>query len=127
MSIRNRIGFTGTFVACALMSARIASGQAPGLDATQERQFEEALRAGRPVAGLDVTVATNPVQLNRAEYRVPVMLRVAPGSELAAGGSNGTRLDVLASVTDSYGTAIHNVRDQVTLDADQAKASPASP
>jgi hypothetical protein len=128
MKIRYRIVNTVTYAACALLlSVRVASAQAPAPDAAQERQFEEAMRTGRPIAGLDVTVASNLVQLNRAEYRVPVMIRVAPGSDLAPAGGDGARMDVLALVTDSMGLAVQNLRDQIVLDADQATRAAARP
>ena len=128
MRIDNRVSNnTVTHVACALLlSVRIASGQAP-TDAVPDPQLDEAMRSGRPVAGLDVTVATNHVQLNRAEYRVPVMVRIAPASDLTTGRNDRSRMDVLAMVTDPFGTTVQRLRDQVVLDADQAKASAASP
>ena len=116
-----------TFLACALLLAtRVATGQTPAIDRALEAQLEEALRTGRPVAGLDVTVATNVAQLNRAEYRVPVMVRIAPASDLAAGPA-GSRMDIIAAVSDSFGVTYQNLRDQVVLDAEQAKALANSP
>ena len=128
MRISQRVHTTVMYAACALLlSVRIASGQAPAADALLDPQLEEAMRTGRPVAGLDVTVATNHVQLNRAEYRVPLMVRIAPASDLARGGGDRSRLDVVAMITDGGGTPVQRLRDQVVLDAEQAKAPAASP
>jgi hypothetical protein len=128
MSINNRVVNAVTFVACALLlSVRIASGQAPAADAVLDPQLEEAMRAGRPVAGLEVTVATNHLQLDRAVYRVTAMVRIAPASGLATGGSDRSRMDVVATVTDVYGTTVQRLRDQMVLDADQEKGAAAGP
>jgi len=128
MKINNRVDSTVTSVACALLlSVRIANGQAPTADAVLDPQLEEAMRAGRPVAGLEVTVATNLVQLNRAEYRVPMMVRIAPASDLATSRVDPARMDVVAMVTDLSGTPVQRLRDQVVLEADQAKGSATSP
>ena len=124
----NRVHNTITCVACALLlSVRFASAQAPAADAALDPQLDEALRAGRPVAGLEVTVATNYVQLNRAEYRVTVMVRIAPTSDLAIGSGDRSRMDVVATITDLYGTTVQRLRDEVVLDVDPATASTASP
>jgi hypothetical protein len=117
-----------TFLACALLlSARIASAQAPVPNAALEQQLEDALRAGQAVAGLEVTVASNVQQLNRAEYRVPVIVRIAPGSDLAASGGDGSQIEIVGIVTDPAGFVSVNFRDRVVLDAEQARASATMP
>jgi hypothetical protein len=124
----NGVNNTVASAACALLlCVRIASGQTPTTGGALDAQLEEAMRTGRPVVGLEVTVATNHVQLNRAEYSVPVMVRIAPGSDLATGRGESWRLDVAAIVTDSFGSTMQRLRDQVILDVDQAKGSADSP
>jgi hypothetical protein len=128
MRINHSVTNTVSYVACALLlSVRVASGQAPTAAAALDTQLEEAIRTGRPVAGLEVTVATNHVQLNRAEYRVTVMVRIAPASELAIGGGDRSRVDVAAVVNDPYGITVQQLRDQMVLDTDPAKAPTSSP
>ena len=70
MRISNRLKSSVSCLACALLlSVRAASGQAPTAEAVLDPQLDEAMRAGRPVAGLEVTVATNYLQLNRAKVQ----------------------------------------------------------
>jgi hypothetical protein len=124
MRINVRVNSTLTYVACALLlSVGIVSGQVPAADAVLDPQLEEAMRAGRPVAGLEVTVATNHVQLNRAEYRVQMMVRIAPASDLATDLGDRSRFDIVAVVTDPFGTTVQRLRDQVVPDAGQANLS----
>jgi hypothetical protein len=55
--------------------------------------------------------------LNRAEYFVPIMVKI-PGSELALarkGGAERTLLDFITEVKDDFGTTIQNVRDKADI------------
>jgi len=57
----------------------------------------------------------NYFQLNRAEYFVPIMVKI-PGSELVlarAGGAERTLIDFIGIVKDDYGTTITDLRDKV--------------
>ena len=59
----------------------------------------------------------NYFQLNRAEYFVPVAVKI-PGSELALarrGGAERTLIDFIGEVKDDYGTTIQNVRDKLDI------------
>jgi hypothetical protein len=87
----------------------------PGL----ERQLEEAFTSDRAWTDLSLRADVTFRQLNRAEYSVPVSVRISPATELAVGRSERSRLDFIASVTDFYGTIVVNLRDaaELTLDA----------
>src|SRR5439155_26520933 len=67
----------------------------------------------------DLTIAmeVNYFQLNRAEYYVPVVMKI-PGSELALarrGGAERTLIDFIGEIKDEYGTTIQNIRDKVDI------------
>ena len=51
-------------------------------EADKERQLEEALMLDNPVTDITIAMEVNYFQLNRAEYFVPVAVKI-PGSELA--------------------------------------------
>jgi hypothetical protein len=64
-------------------------------------------------------------QLNRAEYFVPVVIKI-PGSELALAKRRGaahTLLDFIGEVKDSYGTTMSNVRDKVDIELSDSTAA----
>ncbi len=85
--------------------------------ADKERQLEDALRLGEPITDLTIAMEVSYFQLNRAEYYVPVVLKI-PGSELALarkGGAEFTRIDFLGEIKDSYGSTITNLRDKVDI------------
>jgi hypothetical protein len=59
----------------------------------------------------------NYFQLNRAEYFVPVAVKI-PGSELAQArrrGATRTVLDFIGEVKDDYGVTIQNLRDKLDI------------
>jgi hypothetical protein len=59
----------------------------------------------------------NYFQLNRAEYFVPVAVKI-PGSELALarhGGAERTAIAFMTEVKDEYGATVTNVRDKVDI------------
>jgi len=83
--------------------------------ADKERQLEDALMLGDPMTELTLAMEVNYFQLNRAEYFVPVSIKV-PGSELALakrGGAEHTVIDFIGEVKDEYGTTVQNLRDHV--------------
>jgi VWFA-related protein len=83
--------------------------------AEKERQLEDALMLGDPVTDLTIALETGYFQLNRAEYFVPVEVKI-PGSELALarkGGAEHTVIDFIGEVKDDFGTTVQNVRDKV--------------
>jgi len=59
----------------------------------------------------------NYFQLNRAEYFVPITVKI-PGSELVlarSGGAERTLIDFIGEVRDDYGSPIQNLRDKVDI------------
>jgi hypothetical protein len=83
----------------------------------KERQLEEALMLGDPITDLTIAMEVNYFQLNRAEYYVPVIMKV-PGSEIALakrGGAERAIIDFIGEIKDEYGSTIQNIRDKVDL------------
>jgi VWFA-related protein len=83
--------------------------------AEKERQLEDALMLGDPVTELTIALEVGYFQLNKAEYFVPVSVKI-PGSELALarkGGAEHTLIDFIGEIKDDYGTTVQNVRDKV--------------
>jgi VWFA-related protein len=92
--------------------------------ADKERQLEEALMLENPITDITIAMEVNYFQLNRAEYFVPVGVKI-PGSELVLaqrGGAPRTVIDFIGEVKDDYGITIQNVRDKldIRLNADTA-------
>ena len=85
--------------------------------ADKERQLEDALMLGDPITELTIAMEIDYFQLNRAEYFVPVVVKI-PGRELALarkGGAERTLIDFIGEVKDDYGSTIQNVRDKVDI------------
>jgi VWFA-related protein len=86
--------------------------------ADKERQLEDALRQGDPVTELTIGLEVNYFQLNRAEYYVPVMLKI-PGSELVLAKKRGAQeanIDFVGEIKDDYGgTTVSNIRDHASF------------
>jgi VWFA-related protein len=85
--------------------------------ADKERQLEDALMLGDPITELTIAMEIDYFQLNRAEYFVPIIVKI-PGSELALarkGGAERTLIDFITEVKDDFGTTIQNVRDKVDI------------
>lgn len=83
----------------------------------RERQLEEALMLENPITDITIAMEVNWFQLNRAEYFVPVAVKI-PGSELALArrrGAQRTQLDFIGEVKDDYGVTIQNVRDKLDI------------
>jgi VWFA-related protein len=83
--------------------------------AEKERQLEDALMLADPVTELTIALELDYFQLNRAEYFVPLVVKI-PGSELALakkGGAERALLDFIGEVKDEFGTTVANVRDKV--------------
>ena len=84
--------------------------------ADRERQLEEALMLGDPITELTIAMEVNYFQLNRAEYFVPVAVKI-PGSELALakrGGAERTVIDFIGEIKEGNYT-VANVRDKVDI------------
>jgi len=85
--------------------------------AEKERQLEDALMLGDPITELTIAMEVDYFQLNRAEYFVPVSVKI-PGRELALarkGGAERTLIDFIGEVKDDYGSTIQNVRDKYDI------------
>jgi VWFA-related protein len=93
--------------------------------ADKERQLEDALMLGDPVTDLTIAMELDYFQLNRAEYFVPLIVKI-PGRELALarrGGAEHTRIDFIGEVKDNFGTTVQNVRDKVDIKFSDATAA----
>ncbi len=93
--------------------------------ADKERQLEDALMLGDPMTELTIAMELDYFQLNRAEYYVPLVVKI-PGSELALarkGGAERTLIDFIGEVKDEFGTTISNVRDKVDIRLSDATAA----
>jgi hypothetical protein len=81
---------------------------------------------GDPITDLTIAIEINYFQLNRAEYFVPIVVKI-PGRELALakrGGAEHTLIDFVGEVKDLYGgTTVTNVRDNVNIKLTDATAS----
>jgi len=93
--------------------------------ADKERQLEDALMLGDPITDLTIAMELNYFQLNRAEYLVPVTMKIT-GNELElalTGGADKTLIDFIGEIRDDYGSPITNLRDKVSFELSGEKAS----
>lgn len=93
--------------------------------ADKERQLEDALMLPDPITDLTIAMEIDYFQLNRAEYFVPIVVKV-PGRELALAkhfGSEHTRIDFIGEIKDDFGTTVANVRDKVDVKLSDATAA----
>jgi VWFA-related protein len=95
-------------------------------DVDRERQLEDALMLEDPITDLTVAMEIDYFQLNRAEYFVPIIVKI-PGRELALakrGGAEITRIDFVGEIKDLVGgTTVSNVRDNVNIKLSDATAA----
>ena len=95
-------------------------------EADKERQLEDALMLGDPVTDLTIAMEIDYFQLNRAEYYVPIIVKI-PGRELALakrGGAEHTLIDFVGEIKDLVGgTTVSNVRDNVNIKLSDATAA----
>jgi VWFA-related protein len=92
--------------------------------ADKERQLEEAFMLEDPITEIAMAMELNYFQLNRAEYYVPVSMKI-PGSELTLARSRGaprTSIDFIGEIKDEYGITIQNIRDSISLRLSDADA-----
>ena len=85
----------------------------------KERQLEDALMLDDPITELTIAMEIDYFQLNRAEYFVPIIVKI-PGRELAIAkrhGAERTLIDFIGEIKDDYGggMTITNVRDKVNI------------
>ncbi len=94
--------------------------------ADKERQLEDALMLDDPITDLTIAMEINYFQLNRAEYFVPIVVKI-PGRELALakkGGSEHTLIDFVYEIKDIYGgNTVSNNRDNVNIKLADATAA----
>ncbi len=92
----------------------------------KERQLEDALMLEDPITELSVAMEIDHFQLNRAEYFVPIIVKI-PGRELALakrGGAEHTLIDFVGEIKDLVGgTTVSNVRDNVNIKLSDATAA----
>jgi VWFA-related protein len=93
--------------------------------ADKERQLEDALMLENPVTDITMAMEVNYFQLNRAQYFIPVAVKI-PGSELALarrGGAKRTVIDFIGEVKDDYGYTQQNLRDKLDILLNEDTAS----
>ena len=93
--------------------------------ADKERQLEDALMLGDPMTELTIAMEVDYFQLNRAEYFVPVSVKI-PGKELALArkrGAEHTLIDFIGEIKDDFGSTIQNVRDKIDVKLTDATAA----
>ena len=87
-------------------------------DVDRERQLEDALMLEDPITDLTIAMEIDYFQLNRAEYFVPIIVKI-PGRELALakrGGAEITRIDFVGEIKYLVGgTTVSNVRDNTNI------------
>jgi len=87
-------------------------------DVDRERQLEDALMLDDPITDLTIAMEIDYFQLNRAEYFVPIVVKI-PGRELALakrGGAEHTLIDFVGEIKDLVGgITVSNVRDNVNI------------
>ncbi|HUH63169.1 MAG TPA: VWA domain-containing protein, partial [Terracidiphilus sp.] len=92
----------------------------------KERQLEDALMLEDPITDLTIAMEIDHFQLNRAEYFVPIVVKI-PGRELALakrGGAEHTLIDFVGEIKDVIGgTTVTNVRDNVNIKLSDATAA----
>jgi VWFA-related protein len=92
--------------------------------ADKERQLEEAFRLEDPITEITIAMELNYFALSRAEYYVPVSMKI-PGSELNLARSRGaarTSIDFIGEIKDEYGITIQNIRDSISVRLSDADA-----
>jgi VWFA-related protein len=91
----------------------------------KERQLEDALMLENPITELSIAMEIDHFQLNRAEYFVPIVVKI-PGRELALakrGGAEHTLIDFVGEIKDLIGGGtVSNVRDNVNIKLSDATA-----
>jgi VWFA-related protein len=94
--------------------------------ADKERQLEDALMLDDPVTELTIAMEVDYFQLNRAEYFVPIVVKI-PGRELVLakrGGAEHTLIDFIGEIKDDYtGMTVTNLRDKVNIKLSNATAA----
>jgi hypothetical protein len=99
---------------------------APPSDAAEkDRRLLDAFSRGEPVTDMTIAMEINYFQLNKAEYFVPLTVKI-PGRELSLaqnGGAEQTSFDFLGQIKDAFGTTVQNIRDKVSINLSGASAT----
>ena len=85
--------------------------------AERERQLEEAMLLENPMTEVTIAMELNYFKLNRAEYFVPLTVKI-PGSELAIAKRRGalrTEIDFISEVKDDNKITYTNVREKLPI------------
>lgn len=92
----------------------------------RERQLEDALMLEDPITELSIAMEIDYFQLNRAEYFVPIAVKI-PGRELALAkrrGAEHTLIDFVGEIKDMVGgNTVSNVRDHVNIKLSDSTAA----
>jgi VWFA-related protein len=95
-------------------------------DVDKERQLEDALMLEDPITELSIAMEIDYFQLNRAEYFVPIMVKI-PGRELSLAkrrGAEHTLIDFVGEIKElSTGLTVTNLRDHVNIKLSDATAA----
>jgi VWFA-related protein len=95
-------------------------------DVDKERQLEDALMLEDPITELSIAMEIDYFQLNRAEYFVPIMVKI-PGRELSLAkrrGAEHTLIDFVGEIKElSTGMTVTNLRDNVNIKLSDATAA----
>jgi VWFA-related protein len=92
-----------------------------------DKELEDALMLDDPITDLTIAMEIDYFQLNRAEYFVPIVVKI-PGRELAIAkrrGAERTLIDFIGEIKDDYGgnITISNVRDKVNIKLSDSTAA----
>jgi hypothetical protein len=96
--------------------------------ADKERQLADALRLEDPITDIPMAMEVNYFKVSRAEYFVPVSVRM-PGSGLArarTGGRVHADIDIIGEIKDEFGVTVRNARDRLSFTLDGAAAARAA-
>jgi VWFA-related protein len=92
--------------------------------AERELHLSAAFALGDPITEITLAVEVNYFQLNRAEYFIPVAVKI-PGSELAITRRRGaarTQFVFMGEIRDEFGTPITNIREELPIRLDTQTA-----
>jgi len=95
-----------------------AGSQPPSDPAEKEKQLEAAFLRSEAITEMTIAMEINYFQLNRAEYSVPLTVKI-PGRELSLarnGGAERTSFDLIVQIKDEFGATVSNTRDKLSID-----------
>src|SRR5215831_8475169 len=87
---------------------------AAGLDLQRERRLDDAFKSEHLTTDFPISLGINYFQMNRAEYFVPVTVRVASGHGLTFRPGRSV-MDFVAEIRESDGAIVQRLRDEVSL------------